>query len=567
MLVVLAALAYGPTARGDAADAAPATKYPRSPSLTIHVSLSDRVKPLQAKPATTAVPEITSPPTATAPKLPRLEQERVIVELIADTPDKETDEKSDLYFRLGELYAQAQHYYQATATEPNAATKAKDYLLKAVKAFRALTENDAFRNYPKMDLALFEYGSMLRRANYIKEARAAYDQLLKRYPQSKYVPEAHLAFADYYFDLQQFADAEARYKVVLRFPKSDVYAYALYKLGWIAIDTQHEQDAIAMFLEVPAATTDAALRSAAERDLVRLYAVTAKPERAYVDFARVDATVRLEVLQALGELYLDQAKTDAAVLVFGQLLQHDPSSSSACLWQYDLAHASLTAANATNADKVAAIEQLVQLARSATAASACHDDAAAMAGEMARAFHRDATKTGDAQSYAFAERLYAAYLAAFADAADVADVQALHAEALWAVADGERSARSKLERWDDTAVAFAAVIATGKLAPEAIATAATGAVLAWKNELAMSAMPARDAAHAGSTIAACEAYRGYIKDHPAADGPVALYVEATALHQIGRDAEAAALLRELVDRHPEHEVATVAASLLVKLPR
>ena len=74
------------------------------------------------------------------------------------------------------------------------------YLLKAVKTYKGLTDNDAFRNYPKMDMALFYYGYTLQGGKYMKEARAVYDKLLKNYPNSKYVPEAHLAFADYYFE-------------------------------------------------------------------------------------------------------------------------------------------------------------------------------------------------------------------------------------------------------------------------------------------------------------------------------------------------------------------------------
>ena len=71
-----------------------------------------------------------------------------------------------------------------------------------------------------MDMALFYYGYTLQGGKYMKEARAVYDKLLKNYPNSKYVPEAHLAFADYYFETGQLADAEARYKMVLKFPKS-----------------------------------------------------------------------------------------------------------------------------------------------------------------------------------------------------------------------------------------------------------------------------------------------------------------------------------------------------------
>ncbi len=74
------------------------------------------------------------------------------------------------------------------------------------------------------------------------EARKVYDKLLKNYPNSKYVPEAHLAFADYFFEGRKYANAESsRYQMVLKFPKSSAYWYAKYKMGWIHLNLQRFQ--------------------------------------------------------------------------------------------------------------------------------------------------------------------------------------------------------------------------------------------------------------------------------------------------------------------------------------
>src|SRR6185503_13009360 len=119
----------------------------------------------------------------------RGEQEQILADLISQTPDAEVEEKSDYYFRLGELYAKQQRYWRLKSVEyviaadlPKnagqkaklqkdsqlAANKAKDYLLKAVKTYKGLTDNDAFRNYPKMDMALFYYGYTLQGGKYLK---------------------------------------------------------------------------------------------------------------------------------------------------------------------------------------------------------------------------------------------------------------------------------------------------------------------------------------------------------------------------------------------------------------
>src|SRR6185503_11122214 len=136
------------------------------------------------------------------------------------------------------------------ADAASAQNKAKEYLIKAVKTYKGLTDNEAFRNYPKMDMALFYYGYTLQGGRYMDEARRVYDKLLKNYPRSKYVPEAHLAFADYFFEKGELANAESRYKMVLKFPQSSAYWYAMYKLGWIHLNLQRFQEALETFFQV-----------------------------------------------------------------------------------------------------------------------------------------------------------------------------------------------------------------------------------------------------------------------------------------------------------------------------
>ena len=286
-------------------------KYKRQQDVKVNVTLSDRVKPIQTQPKSVSEfkPELNADQVLSIEGLVsniRNEQEQILAQLIDQTPDSEVEEKSDYYFRLGELYAKQQRLYrlksaeaaiavdkaktpqqkaQAQANANKAADMAKQYLLKAVKTYKGLTDNDAFRNYPKMDMALFYYGYTLQGGHYMKEARAVYDKLLKNYPNSKYVPEAHLAFADYFFEQGQLDDAEARYKQVLKFPKSTAYWYAMYKMGWIHINKQRFQEALETFFQVASATKNdkknEVLNRASKKDFVRAYAEVGKADKAY----------------------------------------------------------------------------------------------------------------------------------------------------------------------------------------------------------------------------------------------------------------------------------------------
>jgi tetratricopeptide (TPR) repeat protein len=151
------------------------------------------------------------------------------------------------------------------------------------------------------------------------------------------VPEAHLAFADYYFDQGELADAEARYKMVLKFPKSRAYWYAMYKLGWVHLDLQRFQEALEVFFQTAQATKNdpsvEGLHREAARDFVRAYAQIGRADRAYDAFRRVDAAAVKDMLELYGDVSVAQAKLDAAATAYRRLLQLDPKGSAACGWQ------------------------------------------------------------------------------------------------------------------------------------------------------------------------------------------------------------------------------------------
>ncbi len=520
-LVGIEGSALGDTSSG-AGSGGSHPKYTRNQDVKIDVKLSDRVKPIQPKDPNAKsqmVPELTADQVLgveVAVSDIRNEEEAVLIEMIQNTPDTDVEEKSDKLFMLGELYAKQQRTWRLKSSEAainvdkakdpgqkakfqnsqkQAEKSAHDYMIKAVKVYKGLTDNDAFRNYPKMDMALFYYGYTLQGGHYLKEARDVYDKLLKNYPQSKYVPEAHLAFADYYFEQNQLADAEARYKQVLKFPKSSVYWYAMYKMGWIHLNLQRFEDALGTFFQVAQATKNDTkldvLYRASKHDFVRAYAEIGKADKAYPAFQRLDDKGAFDMLQILADLYLEQGKSDKAIYTYQDLMKRAPTNKNVCLWQYNVAHAELSMPGAPNSDKVREIELLVKLwgalRKNKTLPQAeaqdCHDNAAAMSGELARAYHSESAKTKNPETLAYAEKLYKVYLEVFPDAEDYAQTQYFYAELLWARADAEKNQRLQTELWENAAVAFTDVVKTGKVDQKLMKESAYAAVLGWKNAL------------------------------------------------------------------------------------
>jgi len=596
-------------------------KYTRNTEVKVDVKLSDRSKPIQPK----QVDPKSVQPTLSADDVLsieglvgniRSEQEQILAELIQNTPDSEVEEKSDYYFRLGELYAKQQRFWRLKSAElaisadnqktaaaknkakqdsANAANKAKDYLLKAVKTYKGLTENDAFRNYPKMDMALFYYGYTLQGGKYMKEARSVYDKLLKNYPNSKYVPEAHLAFADYYFESNQLADAEARYKMVLKFPKSSAFQYAKYKLGWIHLNLSRFQEALEAFFEVAQATKgdkkQEILNRAAKKDFVRAYSEIGKADKAYPAFQRVDNAYAFTMLGILADLYTEQGKSEKGIYVYQEMMKLQPQNKNVCLWQYSIAHLMMSMPGATNADKVKEIENLVRLYGALkgkkvlpqSEAQECHDNAAAMSGELARAYHSESAKTKNAETLAYAEKLYKVYLDVFPDAPDYAQTQYFYAELIWSRAENEKNPRLQTEMWENAAVAFTDVVKIGKVEPKLIKEAAYAAVLGWKNALNVDPrvknqadkvedinkdydkvppakpIPPREE----KMLAAFDIYINYIKD-PKDDELVGMkFLKANIYRRYNQFDKAIPLFEDILAKHRQHETAEYAANLLL----
>jgi TolA-binding protein len=560
--------------------AAQNARYPR-PIVVPAVKLSERVRPLQpaAQPARAPFDVSGALSIETITRPPRNEQEPILVQLIASTPDTERVEKADYYLRLAELYSSQQRYWLAKATEPNAkpadvqlaTTRAKEALLKAVKTFRAIVDNDAFRVSPRLDAALFEYAYTLQTGKYIAEARAAYDKLLKNFPASKYVPQAHFAFGEYFFAAHQLADADARYQQVLKFPLSSAYWYAMYRLGLIQRELGHGSDALEALFHVVQATKTSprldALGREAMAELVRTYVATGKPDQAFAAFSRVDPKLALDALESLGDIYLATGAYDDATVAYRQIATAAPRTGRACRADYQIAHALASTTSTPLADKVAAIEQLARTAKTVdpadAAAAECNANAAAMSGEMARAFHAAATKTKDPHDVDFAERLYRAALEVSPDPQS----QQLLGELLWFRADLEPDATARGKLWERAADAFAAMPSKD---------AARAAVLAWRNALDVDT-PERlagdiDLAKAraatatrqpitgrdAKVLAAFDVYASYDAD---ADDQL---VTAIMLRRYHHDDKSAAILTSFLANHKEHASAELAANLLLE---
>ena len=145
------------------------------------------------------------------------------------------------------------------------------------------------------------------------QAREFFHRLIKDYPNSKYIPDAYLSFAEYYFDKGEMENALKFYEKVEQFPKSSVYPYAVYKKGWCYVNLGDYKTALETFVGVVRMTQEGkvnvpktqieALAKEAKKDIVKAYAHVGGPDKAWEFFQRTGGDFAPKMMEALAELY------------------------------------------------------------------------------------------------------------------------------------------------------------------------------------------------------------------------------------------------------------------------
>ena len=136
--------------------------------------------------------------------------------------------KPEYRFRLGELFAEKHRFFNAQARSRDEglfrAEQAKDRRLvarlrleqqasqqSAEQAQRQAIEQYVyathFANYQRMDEVLFRLGYLLQISGREDKAREFFHRLVKDYPQSRYVANAYLSFAEYFFAKGEMSSA------------------------------------------------------------------------------------------------------------------------------------------------------------------------------------------------------------------------------------------------------------------------------------------------------------------------------------------------------------------------
>jgi tetratricopeptide (TPR) repeat protein len=524
---------------------------------------------------------------------------KALLRLIAATDEKDPD-KPDYLFRLAEHYRENKTHFmfqarQLDETIFNASSKERStlvarqrrheaaeraWLLRAMEVYLRVAGTPHYATYRRMDEVLFNVADMLNQAKRQERARFFFSQLIRNHPQSRFIPDAYLSFAEHYFNAGQIEEALKLYQQVGRFPSSPVHGYALYKEGWCWLNLKDPQRALEQFVKVIRTTPGSGkariiLVKEARKDAVRAYSHAGAPDRAWTFFSRIGGGYAMTMLERLAELYTEQGKFAESVLVLHRLIALEPRSAKLCRWQQSVLRSTVA-----TKDKREQLKEALRLAavyeaaptRAEAVKRECRESTAGVLRELATTWHREAQTTRNRQTYALAEQLYGEYLERFPRERDAHVMRYYHAELLYS-----------LERWAAAAEAYTGVVKADARGRH-VADAAQAAVISWKNELnvddsrrATRSSSLIAAAPGGShasvheprplsgkhrkLIAACEAYLARVKNAP--DHVQVMYLMGRTYYDHNQFQPAAEIFARIATTHAGHELGEYAANLLL----
>jgi tetratricopeptide (TPR) repeat protein len=360
-------------------------------------------------------------------------------------------------------------------------------------------------DYKKMDEVLFALGFSLDEMKQFDRARQVYHRLIKGFPQSDYIPNAYLSFAEYYFQQGDMKAAQQFYQKVTEIPpaRNKVYGYALYKQAWCHYNLEDFKASLQSFVETiefgtknPEAANVENLVRQSRRELVMPYAQVGSPERALDFFKRYakDDDQAFDMFESLGELYFDTGKWPDVIAIYHALMAERSGHDKVCYWQTRVTNAIVS--SKPKPQQLTEIERMIDLWETYDKGNhkedgkkLCKQAAASVLIDLATAWHREAIGTdtqpgtNDRGTMELASKLYRLLLKSFPDmeAMQFPDIDKRDWPTEYKVAYYYAELLWKMENWGECGPAFDRVLEVNPQG-EYTADAAYAAVLCYNKQ-------------------------------------------------------------------------------------
>ena len=402
---------------------------------------------------------------------------------------------------------------------------------KAIEYYTLI--KNTYPNYSQLDEVLYYLAYEYEQGSRLKEAREVYYELIQKAPQSKYIPNAYLAFGELFFndaqgDPSKWDLAAGAYLEVTKYPapNNKVFGYAHYKLAyvyWNKGDFAHALDEFkktidygTQFANLPNA---AQLAIAARRDIVPVYALTGRPDGAYNFFHNVSGDAGAEtaktfkMMDDLGQNYLDTGHYGEGIALYHDLMGRDKGENF-CRYQANVVQATLAMKSGAKDTIKTELDRQIEVYNTykaqphdEDAKTKCANSTADLVAETAMAWHLEAVGsggvrgTGDQKTMSLAAYLYKKVVDNFTSEQfskfEFPRIQKDDWPTIFKIKYNMADLLYFQQNWAACGPAFDAVVAEAPEAPEA-PEAAYAAVLCYQNIYAATHLAGSDRKGIGS---------------------------------------------------------------------
>jgi len=281
----------------------------------------------------------------------RLEAMRLLDKFLNESPD-DAPEMAEALMRMGELewedsreqFLVRFQEWEKKPTDQRGEPPNPDYSRPRGRFLRVLKKYKTFEQY---DLALYVDGFLANEEAKFEEALGRFNKIIEWFPQSRFIPDAHMVRAEFEFtkEFPNFENAYKEYEEVLKYKDSELYDLALFKSAWCLWRLDRPEEAAKRFLAVFKATAEGGARRDGKKQseidelqaeaLKNLVAVFVEDEKNRAeDMHRF--LVRAggdkfagRIVRALAEALYDQAHYERGIEAYRLLLKLEPMSPDA----------------------------------------------------------------------------------------------------------------------------------------------------------------------------------------------------------------------------------------------
>lgn len=323
--------------------------------------------------------------------------------------------------------------------------EAELYRQEALRKYEEILKE--FDEYERLDEVLFAYAYNKYEVGQKELAVEKYGELIKKFPESRFVPDAYLQMGEHFFNSNQLIKARRAYDEASKTNNSRIKYFAIYKLAWCDFNGGAYEEAIARFKSVIAAAAQdksaRALKSDALNDIVVSFAQLDVVDEAMAYFKKNASKEHSRRLIArLAGQYQEAGKHEMAIKGFRQLLSDDPDHPNSPEYQ----NAIITSYEGMRQRDMVAKEmrRLVELyrpnspwaiknAKNKNAIAAAYDITENAMRTMVVEYHQEAQKTKQVETYRLARDIYKEYLDNFSDSEFAYNLRYYYADILWAL--------------------------------------------------------------------------------------------------------------------------------------